>query len=352
MENLEIDPERWKVEDLINLAISSDELRGNGQKRYMVDNVPDGGRTFRSSGTTGKEPVTIYRSPVDVLISRYVNDAHIEYMLGHPIEEEEGMALFLAAPEMEEFMSFVGMVVDLMRDYKHVPVIFGMKVEEGDGPIWTRLRPDKKAMAEFYRSGNKPKYIFSALIGIQRMLETFEMHGAKDLPRLAYFKLALGVPPLDLGRGAIFTGGGAKRAKVLPFKELLEKRKGKIIGVDKEGNRIPAPWSDVYGNTERLCILPSLMNTEYKVPHPLEEVIVVDPKTFTPIERGEGIVIFYNPLVTSYMEAVIPGDIFEVIPADDLYHGKVLRYRRRLTEEEALYVERGGCGSVFEEVRL
>ena len=72
-ERLEIDPAKATLHDIAKLAIPSDMLRGEGQKRFLIQDIEEGGETFSSSGTTGKDPVRVYRSPVDLAIMLKAN---------------------------------------------------------------------------------------------------------------------------------------------------------------------------------------------------------------------------------------------------------------------------------------
>jgi len=67
-ERLEIEPKSASVDDLAKLSVPSDLLRGEGQKPFLIEDVESEGESFQSSGTTGKAPVKLYRSPLDLAI--------------------------------------------------------------------------------------------------------------------------------------------------------------------------------------------------------------------------------------------------------------------------------------------
>ena len=194
LENLDIQLSTAELEDLVDIAVPSDQFRGDGQKKYMIKDVPKGGPTYRSSETTGKDPVTVYRSPIDLVIERGVDGGLIDYFCGH--ELNEGEALFFATPELKETMGFIGGFSDLLET-RGIDVKYGMKVEDVEGArtIWEKLRPDRKAIASFYRSKKEPKYIISAPVGIYKTLRSFEEGG---LGRKLIFKLFM-----EIGRAHV-----------------------------------------------------------------------------------------------------------------------------------------------------
>lgn len=345
LENLDIQPSTAELEDLVDIAVPSDRWRGTGQKKYWIKDVSDGGKTYRSSGTTGGDPVTVYRSPIDLAIERGIDGGHIDYVCGYEIDG--GEALFFAAPELKETMGFVGGFSDLLES-RGIDVKYGMKVEDvkGSRTIWEKMRPDRKSIASFYRSKKEPKYIISAPVGIYKMLRSFEEGG---LSRKLIFKLFIGVPPINLGKGGtIFTGGGKKGADIPSIEKLMEMTKDKIIAKDKDGKKIPAPWIDVLGHTEHLGILPSKPNTLTKIPHPLTHTFLVDQKTFKPLkDYEEGVLGIFSPFYTTFLNAFYPGDIMESVP-DDNYYGCGFVHKRRLSTKEGWSLQRA-CGAALEE---
>ena len=61
------------MHDVARMAIPSDLLRGEGQRPLTIKDLEPGGEMFQSSGTTGKDPVRIYRSPLDLALMLKAN---------------------------------------------------------------------------------------------------------------------------------------------------------------------------------------------------------------------------------------------------------------------------------------
>lgn len=144
-DSLGIDPKATEVEDLAKLAVPSDLLRGEGIEKFYIPKKDEGGYVFRSSGTTGKDPVRVYRSPIELLMMTMANANLFEYVYGHFLEPGKGLALFLAAEELKNHLNFVAFV-DLALQCKKIPLLYGMDLlpESSGGPLWKRLVPTSK----------------------------------------------------------------------------------------------------------------------------------------------------------------------------------------------------------------
>ncbi|MGC8836289.1 MAG: hypothetical protein ACP5PL_05060 [Infirmifilum sp.] len=347
--NLGIDPDAAELEDLAKLAVPSDLLRGDGIKRFLIPSRDEGGFTFRSSGTSGKTPVRIYRSPLELLLMTVANANLFEYVYGGELKQGEGLALFLAAEELKNHLNFVAFV-DLALQYKKIRLLYGMDLvpESGDTPLWKRLVPNTKRIAEFIKSREEPKLFFSAPAGVHLVSQQFAGLG---LLKKALYKLALGAPPIDLGRGGVIvTGGGSKGLQVPEYHVIVEEARRVFKAEDKDtGGEVPVPFMDVLGMTETLTALLDNYGVMHKIPHPLQEVFLLDPKTYKPMEHynKDGLLAIYDPLAVSWLEVFIPGDIVRQVPSDR-YYGREFIYVRRLTEEEGWSQQRA-CGGTLEE---
>ncbi|RLG41474.1 MAG: hypothetical protein DRO05_03815, partial [Thermoproteota archaeon] len=163
-ERLGIDPKSADLEeDLPKLVLPADALRGDAWKSLIIEDTPKGGKVFSSSGTTGKEPVRIYRSPIDLEIMIRANTNLFEFVYGDVLED--GIALFMAAPELKERLNFVAFV-DMCLERKGIDLIYGMKLLEGEGAPWKRLVEDRKNIIRFFRSRKEPKLFFTAPAGV------------------------------------------------------------------------------------------------------------------------------------------------------------------------------------------
>src|SRR5712692_1644986 len=112
-ERLGITSESATVMDLPRLAVMAEQLRGEGQRTFIIPGIPPGGATFQSSGTTSGSPVTIYRSPLDLFVQRFANGLFWEYMLGN--DATGGTCLFMASPELRTRLAFVEFVSEFME---------------------------------------------------------------------------------------------------------------------------------------------------------------------------------------------------------------------------------------------
>jgi hypothetical protein len=140
LERLRVDPKSADLhEDLPKVILSADTLRGEAWKSLVIDGVQQGGLEFSSSGTTQKEPVRVYRSPIDLEVMTRANTNLFEFVYGDTLQD--GVALFMAAPELRDRLNFVAFV-DMCLKRKEIELIYGMKLSEGEGAPWGRLVQD------------------------------------------------------------------------------------------------------------------------------------------------------------------------------------------------------------------
>ncbi|MBN1786422.1 MAG: hypothetical protein JW825_05515, partial [Candidatus Methanofastidiosa archaeon] len=349
-ENLGINPREADFEDVAKLAIPSDMLRGEGQRPFLIEGLDQRGEYFTSSGTTGKVPVKVYRSPIDLDIMMKANTDLFEYVYGDALDQDKGTALFMAAPELRDRLYFIGSV-HLTLENKGLELIYGMDMVESDDPSkpWLKLQPNKSQIVKFLKSKNGPKLFFSAPAGVHALTEKFENMGIAN--KIAY-KLATGSPPIDLKEGGIIvTGGGSKGATNLPpYPEVVDRSRKFFKSRDGSGSARTVPFMDVLGMTETLTALIDNYGVMDKVPHPLSHVFLLDPNTMETIgdDNGQGALGIFNPFVTSWLEVFYPGDIMSSHPSDR-YYGKEYVYTRRLTVEEGWDLQRA-CGGTLEEM--
>jgi hypothetical protein len=345
-ENLDITPATAELEDLAKLTVPADMLRGDGLKPLLVDDLEEGGKWFTSSGTTGKTPVRIYRSPLDLAIMIKANTALFEYVYGDILEEEKGVALFMAAEELKDMLNFVAFV-DMTLEAKGIELLYGMDLVDGDESIWKRLVPNKDRLLRFLKSNKEPKLFFSAPAGVHLMSQRFT--DMNPIQKILY-KLATGAPPVKLGRGGVVvTGGGTKGFSDLPpHAEIVEGARKQFKAQEKTGESVATPFMDVMGMTETLTALIDKFGVMEKVPHPLQNVFLMDPETYQLTDEPRGILGVFTPYTTSWLEAFYPGDIMSIKESDRFY-GKEFIYERRLTVEEGWELQRA-CGGTMEEL--
>jgi phenylacetate-CoA ligase len=337
------------VKDLARLAVPSDMLRGEGQKLFLHPETEEGGETFTSSGTTGREPVHIYRSPIDLAIMIRANTDLFEHVYGGKLQQGKGTALFMAAPELRHRLSFVAFVA-LTLEYKGIELLYGMDMKEGveGGKAWTKMDPNMKNILRFMRSKQEPKFFFTAPAGVHLLTERMNsMSAGKRLVQ----KIATGTPPVRLGKGGVIvTGGGSKGFELPPYDSIVMNALKLFTAQNNSGEDVPTPFMDVLGMTETLTALIDGYGVMGKVPHPLSEVFLVDPLTLEPLEEEnrEGLVCIFNPFVTSWLECFYPGDMMMMRKAPTFY-GKEFTHKRRLTVKEGWNLQRA-CGSTMEEM--
>ncbi len=336
--------------DLSNIAVPSDMLRGDGHRRFLIPGVEEEGETFSSSGTSGRAPVKIYRSPLDLAIMVQANTALFEHVYGGSLEAGKGIALFMAAPELRYRLSFVAFVA-LTLESKGIDLLYGMDLEEGrdgDKP-WTKLTPNTSNIIKFLKSKAEPKLFFTAPAGVHLLTKKMdELSWGKRLMQ----RLATGTPPVKLGRGGlIVTGGGTKGFDDLPpYNDIVDNARRQFTAQERDGTAVPAPFMDVLGMTETLTALIDRQGVMAKVPHPLSTVFLIDPVTLEPLEEGdtEGLACLFNPFVTSWLECFYPGDLMTSRPSTSFY-GREFTYQRRLTVKEGWSLQRA-CGGSMEEM--
>jgi len=351
LRKLEIDPKAAELEDLKKLAVPSDMLRGEGYKKFLIDDVDEGGKVFSSSGTTGNTPVKVYRSPIELAMMTKANTALFEYVYGGELKEGRGLALFLAAEELRNRLNFVAFV-DLALQGKKIKLLYGMDLVEGStgGSQWQKLVPNKKRIVEFLKSKEEPKLLFTAPAGVYLLAKQYESLNA--FSRLLY-KLMTGTPPVNLGAGGtIVTGGGSKGfSDIPPYDKIVEIARKWFKAYDVNGvKEVPTPFMDVLGMTETLTALIDKYGVMHKIPHPLQHVFLLDMKTYDIIdaEGKEGILAIYDPLAISWLEVFMPGDVVKYVNSER-YYGKEFIYVRRLTQEEGWSLQRA-CGGTLEEM--
>ena len=349
-ERLDVAPRTAELEDLAKLAVPSDMLRGDGQKPLLIPDLDGEGECFQSSGTTGREPVKLYRSPIDLAIMVKANASLFEYVYGDVLEQDQGIALFMAAPELRHRLSFVAFV-DLALESKGIELIYGMDLQEGveGSKPWQKLEPNLKRIMRFLKSKEEPKLFFTPPAGVYLMAKRMD-----ELTTSKYImqKLATRSPPVRLGKGGtVVTGGGTKGfADLPPYDQIVTLSRKHFTARDKKGEKRPTPFMDVLGMTETLTALIDRHGVMDKVPYPLSEVFLVDPRTFRPIteEGKEGVLCAFNPFTTSWLECFYPGDIMSWHSSERFY-GKEFLFQRRLTIKEGWELQRA-CGGSLEEM--
>ena len=349
-DRLDIQASTADMEDVVKMVVPADMLRGDGHRRFVIDDVESGGEHFMSSGTTGNAPVKVYRSPIDLALMVKANADLFEYVYGSELEENRGVALFMAAPELRHMLSFVAFV-ELALESKGIELLYGMSMREGkerETP-WQRLVPDRKNLLKFLKSKAEPKLFFTAPAGVYLMSKKFE---DMSFMKREMSKILMRAPPVDLGKGGVIvTGGGSKGfADLPPYPEMAEGARDYFRALSKSGEGVEVPFMDVLGMTETLTALIDRHGVMGKIPHPLSEAFLVDPKKFELIRDNEkeGLMCIYNPFVTTWFECFFPGDIM-VSHASDRYYGKEFEFGRRLTVKEGWDLQRA-CGGTLEEL--
>ncbi|MEM3948440.1 MAG: hypothetical protein QXM76_02470 [Zestosphaera sp.] len=351
LERLEIDPGSAGLEDLAKLAVPSDMMRGEGYRKFLISDLDEGGVVFSSSGTTNNTPVRVYRSHLELAMMTRANTNLFEYVYGGLLEEGKGLALFLAAKELRNALNFVAFV-DLALQGKRIRLLYGMDLvstTSSGGSQWQKLVPNKTAIMEFLKSKEEPKLLFTAPAGVHLLTQQFE--GMNALKK-ALSKLVTGVPPVDLGSGGIIvTGGGSKGFTDLPpYDAIVENARKYFKARDREGREVPTPFMDVLGMTETLTALIDRHGVMNKIPHPLQEAFLLDPRTYEVIEEPgrEGVLGIYDPLAVSWLEVFLPGDVMKSVESER-YYGREYVYLRRLTKDEGWDLQRA-CGGTLEEL--
>lgn len=348
-ERLGIDPDTADKEDLVKLAVPSDLLRGEGYKKLLIENLEEPSIVFSSSGTTSSNPVNILRTYLELAMMTKANTLLFEYVYGSELKRGEGIALFLAAKELRNKLNFVAFV-DLTLQGKEIPLLYGMDLISGigEGSQWGKLVPNKKNIMAFLKSKREPKLLFTAPAGVYLISKQFnELNFLKKL----MYKVVVGVPPVNLGNGGVVvTGGGSKGIVVPPYDEVVKYSRRVFKARSPEGKLVDAPFMDVLGMTETLTALIDRYGVMNKIPHPLQEVFLLDLKTYTLIDEPnkDGILGIYDPMAISWLEIFLPGDIVK-FHESNRYYGKEYIYVRRLSKEEGWDLQRA-CGGALEEM--
>ncbi|HHN81821.1 MAG TPA: hypothetical protein ENN11_04290 [Methanomicrobia archaeon] len=228
-----------------------------------------------------------------------------EYVYGDMLEQGEGTALFMAAPELRDRLYFIASV-HLTLENKGLDLIYGMDMVESEDPSrpWMHLEPNRGNIVKFLKAKSEPKLFFTAPAGIHLMSQRFET--MNFLRRFAY-KLATGSPPVKLGRGGVIvTGGGNKGASDLPpYEAIVGAARRHYRAHDRGGGNVKVPFMDVLGMTETLTALIDNFDTMGKVPHPLSHVFLLDPKTMEVIEEDGKNSIHPTPWIVCGPESMV-----------------------------------------------
>jgi phenylacetate-CoA ligase len=348
MDNLKINPQDANLEDALQLAIFSDDLRGDGYNRYIIDNPPEGGKTNSSSGTTGKLPVTTYFSPVDYELIRRMNNSMITYLQGNQVDHNT-MVLLLAAPEMRKYISSLEYVSDWLEN-RGVPTIHSMKADEkGVKTPFGTFAQNRGDVIKFLNKdrffGDTQKVLYGGNDGLYNFLEG--LTNSKGGKRI-FTKLLMGAPPVELGKnGFVWSGGGPKRMNI-SYEELREKYKDHVLTKDEEGRIVPAKWIDVLAGTEFQPAIPTIPDTSTRIHHPLTTLHLIDMSKYKLVEgEGQGSLLVQSPF-TTYPMIVFPGDkakrvrLPRVLKEKYQYTDYGYEYVGRMTPEEGVEL-RTGC---------
>lgn len=348
LDDLDIDPRKADVHDLVRLAVPSDTLRGDGHKDLLTEEFEEGGRILSSSGTSQKEPVRVYRSPLDLAMMILGNTGVLEYAYGNRFEQGKGIGLFMGPQQLSGQLTYV-IFVESALERKEVEIVWGMDMEgEADGTMWKRMVPNRMKLARFFKSDRSPKAFFTAPVGLHLLNQRF---GALGGPERLLSRLKLGAPPIDLGKGGfVMTGGGMKDFSDLPcLDDIVKASKGLFVSQDENGNDREPPFIDGLGMTEAATSMMDRHGMMDKVPHPLSQVFLMDPHSFEVIdeEGKEGLLGIFNPFITSWMECVYPGDIIR-FHGSSRYYGREYVFVRRMVSSEGTDSTRA-CGGELEE---
>jgi len=349
-DHLNIDVQNASLSDLARLAIPSDLLRGIGQMGYLIENYEKGGSTFQSSGTSGKDPVKVYRSPLDLAHMQKATTDLFEHVRGCVYAQDKGTVLMMAAPEMRERMAFVSFV-DLTVGKKGARLLYGMNLgkDEKGQVSWERMEANRENIIEFMRSRDEPKLLFAPPVVIDMLTKKFDAMGPVE--RLAQ-RLVTSAPPIEMGReGIVITAGGSKKAIGLPeYGAMVEMARRHFRAADGSGKAVPVPFMDLLGMAEGLTPMASMHGVHGKLPHPLADVFLLDPVTFEVMEEEgkEGILAMFSPMTTSWLECFYPGDLVR-FKRSTRYYGKEFEHVRRLSAQEGWEMQRA-CGGSMEDM--
>ncbi len=325
LDALGITPDTAVLEDLVALSIPSDVLRGDTYKKMMINPVVKGGAVYHSSGTTGQFPITVYKSPLDQNMINLAVPQLVSHQIGYQLNG--GLLLMLCPSEMVSSVLFG--VTAHYYESRGIKVLYGacMKEPTSLSEGLPSMTLNNQVISDFIHAPIEPKYIFSAPVGMKKLLEYAKKESLT----------------IDLGKGGFINTGGGAKGTGITLETLWQMREDTICAQNEKGEVIPAPWYDGIGHTEGLLILFGKKNSLSKVPHPLEEVFIVDEQ-FKIIEEGQGFAAHWNPLNTTYFEAFYPGDFYQVEDASNFY-GKTFTFVRRLDLGKGKVI-RPGCGAL------
>jgi hypothetical protein len=348
MHEVGVDPNNADLKDLARLAVPSDVLRGNGHQELLIEGYETGGHVLSSSGTSQRDPVRVYRSPLDLAMMVLGNTAVLEYVYGGQIERDQGVSLFMGPEQLSGKLTYV-IFVGTALARKGMAIVWGMDMNGvTSGTAWSRMVPNRARMARFFKSRLSPKGFFTAPIGLHILNQRFGSLGSAEL---LFSKMRFGAPPIDLGKGGfVMTGGGMKDSTDLPeLDEIIGSAKHLFISQDAGGNAVETPFIDGLGVTEAATSMMDRHGMMDKVPHPLSQVFLMDPRTFEVIEEDgkEGLLGIFNPFITSWMECVYPGDILRA-HRSERYYGREFVFVRRVRAFDAAGSTRA-CGGELEE---
>jgi len=337
--------------DLVQLRVHSDDLRGDGQQRRLIQDLVDRRedlRTFGSSGTSANPAgrVTIARSPFTLDLAHLTIGRHIEKMAGWPLAG--ATVCIQAAPEMRETMALPALSERAFADCG-ARVLYGSRLNDDSEQtsLWRRLEPDEKSLSSFFAAPG-PKIWFApppALLGVIADDALLRRVTGSTEPN----------PRVNLGeQGVLMTGGGLKGNLGYRSMQQFLADVGPRVRSLAQGREIAAPVIDGLGLTESLCIFvnraadPLDPDVEVKYPFPLTWVgllesprrlrLVTDPKPDEPY-----LLFYVNFACIDYLEAVIPGDVVARKPDVTSDRTDGLVYIRRAEELEGFQI-REGCG--------
>ncbi len=125
----------------------------------------------------------MYSSPVDLAIMLKANTDLFEFVYGDVLEDGEGVALFMTAPELRYKLSFETLV-HLTLEKKGIELLYGMDLEDKSHASipWQKLVTNKDNLLKFLRSKKEPDLFLTAPAGVHILGQRFEEMGFVDLP--------------------------------------------------------------------------------------------------------------------------------------------------------------------------
>ncbi|MFZ8790778.1 MAG: hypothetical protein ACO2OS_00640 [Thermosphaera aggregans] len=222
-----------------------------------------------------------------------------------------------------------------------------MSKEEAGGSLWKKLVPDKKAIMEFFKSKEGPKLLSTAPAGIYLLSKQFENMNPflKILSKTPYR-----ASPVDLREGGVIVAGRGSKGLQIPDYDTIVKHSRKFFKARRNGLELPTPFMDVLGMTETLTALIDNYDVMGKITHPLQEVLLIDPKTFKLVREPDRDVILgiFDPLAVPWLEVFLSRDIMR-FKYSNRHYRKEFQYARRSSKDEGWELQRA-CGGILEEV--